>query len=446
MMKSGKLALFAMLTFMAFFAGCGGSGGGDSSGSSGGTGTLSVGLTDSTEDLYRAVYVTINEVQVCTNNNGGASEANSSTADPSNDVVPEENSSNNGCVWQTLAPPDNIQFPKTYNLLKLVNGVTETIAKEEFSAGQYNQVRLIIGDSPESENNLLGVPHPAANYVILNDGSDTVEPLKIPSGFQTGIKLVHPFTVEAGQTKELVLDFIASKSVHKAGNSGKYILKPTIKVIETESKVDIDGKVTDDADTPRPITGAMISAQISDGLSATVVRSTTSESDTNSENGLEEGEYRLTYLSPDQIYNIVAYAEGNAPACKAFRYNEQYSELPLDFQLSASDTATVSGTVTVDGPIDADFALRITIYTQLDCNHPDGEGYVEIAATDGAQSADGGNSFEYSITLPKYASPDPTTYYVVASADGYAPATVEVGIYDIDTDVSGVDLTLIAGQ
>ncbi len=58
-------------------------------------------------------------------------------------------------------------------------------------------VRLIIGeDIPLNQegnpaNNINDEGHPEPNYVI--DQSDIVIPLKIPSGFNAGIKLVHPF-------------------------------------------------------------------------------------------------------------------------------------------------------------------------------------------------------------------------------------------------------------
>jgi len=319
-----------------------------------------------------------------------------------------------------------MQFPKTYNLLKLVNGVTEAIGIGEFSAGRYNQIRLITGLFPELENNLLGEPHPEANYVILNDGSNTIKPLKIPSGINTGIKLIHPFTVGNGEIKELVLDFDACRSVVKAGNSGKYILKPTIKVIELEDKVDIYGTVTDDSESAIPIGGASVSAQISDGLSATVIRSTTTDVVDN-ENDLDEGEYILSLLSPDQIYNIVAFSSGKSPECVAFRYddpNDEYPELPLDFQLSVPSVfVNVSGTVRVDPEeIDENFALVITVYTDLNCEHPDGEGYVEIPEVAVITDNEGDGVFEYQFSnLPLYDSD--VTYYVVASAEGYIPDT-----------------------
>lgn len=156
----------------------------------------------------------------------------------------------------------------------MVNGVTETLGEDELEAGTYHQIRLIIGKTSESENNIDGVPHPYANYVVLNNDDGSYVPLKIPSGYNTGVKLVHNFEVEEGSFVELVLDFEACKSVVETG-SEKYILKPTIKVIETANKYDVYGKVSEyNTDPAIPITGALVSAQISEGLSASVVRST----------------------------------------------------------------------------------------------------------------------------------------------------------------------------
>ena len=206
LMKTFGMGLLFMGS-MALFA-CGGGGGGSSDGATG-TGTLSLGLTDSSTDKYQAVYVTVDEVQV-----------------KSNDVSTKQDDN-----WQPVASP-----MRTYNLLNLVNGVTEILGEKELVAGHYNQIRLILGETPESKNNILGHAHPYANYLILNDLSDTVKSLKVPSGFQTGIKLVHQFEVKQGEDLELILDFDACRSVVRASNGNKYILKPTIKVTGTLNK------------------------------------------------------------------------------------------------------------------------------------------------------------------------------------------------------------------
>ncbi|MDL1978816.1 MAG: DUF4382 domain-containing protein, partial [Deltaproteobacteria bacterium] len=57
----------------------------------------------------------------------------------------------------------------------------------------------------------------------------------------SGIKILHGFDINKGQTTELILDFDASRSIVKAGSSGKWLLKPTIKVLDTEEYSVISG-------------------------------------------------------------------------------------------------------------------------------------------------------------------------------------------------------------
>jgi len=139
-MKVLKLSAWIILSLsILIFTACGGGGGGGSS-DGGGTGTLSVGLTDSSTGKYLAIYVTIDEVQ-----------------------VNKKSSSNGNSGWQTVATP-----MKTYNLLKLVNGVTEILGEDELEAGTYQQIRLIIGKTAESENNIDGVPYPQLLLKVFN--------------------------------------------------------------------------------------------------------------------------------------------------------------------------------------------------------------------------------------------------------------------------------------
>ena len=68
-------------------------------------------------------------------------------------------------------------------------------------------------------------------HVLAADPANPI-PLTTPSAQQSGLKLnAKPFDVAEGQTVELVLDFDAARSVVRAGNSGKYLLKPVITVI-----------------------------------------------------------------------------------------------------------------------------------------------------------------------------------------------------------------------
>ena len=376
--RLGILSLFITTVFL--FA-CDGGGGG----SDGGTGTLAVSLTDSACSTYKAIYVTIDEVQV--NKNDGSSNGNSG--------------------WQTVATP-----MKTYNLYSLVNGVTEVLGEEDLAAGTYHQIRLIIGKQAESENNINGDPHPAANYVLFND--ETYESLKIPSGFQTGVKLVHNFEVAADSYVELVLDFEACKSVVETGG-GKYILKPIIKVIEPLNKTEVYGKVTD-SDTDAAIVHASVSAQISDGQSASIARSTVTSNVTG-----EEGEYSLL-LSPDQTYHVVVYSDEEvddngeqklySPACE--QITEPKQDLEQNFSLDKSLIGTISGVVRFSDDIDTNDppVVYISFFSllPLPC-----DAYVEVTYLVMSPDADG--NFSYSIKLPY------GIYDVVASSQGYIPDT-----------------------
>lgn len=380
------LTVFILSIFAATLFGCGGS-----TGSSGtGTGTISLGMSDSSTDKYQAIYVTIDEIQVNKNDSNG--------------------SGNSG--WTTVAAPG-----KTFNLLQLVNGVTAALGDAEIEAGTYQQIRLIIGHHAESANNLLGLPHPYANYVILNDDANTVEELKIPSGFQTGIKLVHKFDVVEDAIVELVLDFDACQSVVETGN-GKYLLKPTIKIIETADKTEVYGEVTALIDsTATNVSNALVSAQLSEGASATIVRSTlTSDGDS-------EGRYSML-LSPGQNYNIVVFSTQKvvdsgaekmyAPACSNITVPSGQGS-SLDFQLTPAEYGTISGEVTVNGEIDENDppVVYISIYTTMDC------GYAELIRL--PLSPDPGtNSINYSFDMPAGA------YDVVASGEGLVPRTEPV--------------------
>ena len=205
-MKKLKWGLSVVLSVAVIsLVGCSGGGSGSTAVSGGETGTLSLSLTDTATGEYRAVYVTIQEVSV-----------HQAETD-----AEEEKERENG--WVTVAEPN-----RTYNLLKLINGVLEPLGIEQLKAGHYTQMRLVLGETPDDEPNILNQDHPYPNYIIYDDDQDTVQELKVPSGYKTGIKMVHGFDIMADQTTDLILDFDASRSVVTAGSSGQLLLKPTI--------------------------------------------------------------------------------------------------------------------------------------------------------------------------------------------------------------------------
>ncbi|MFO1464279.1 MAG: DUF4382 domain-containing protein [bacterium] len=348
--------------------------------SGGGTGTLSLGLTDAPTEAYSAVYVTISEIQVHRNGPG----------------------SDDAGGWQTVAKPN-----RTYNLLDLSNGVVEGLGEGPLEAGTYSQVRLIIGATPDGSPNLLCRSHPFANYVIDADDLELHE-LKVPSGEQTGLKIVcaGKCDIAENRTTELVLDFDAAASVVVAGNSGNYNLKPTIKLLDTAAFTLVTGRVTRNADGSG-VGGVMVSAQSYDPAAANpqdaVVLRTATLTDTN-------GDYQL-FLKPGD-YNLVAAAVGFNTA--AVNFAALPGQTPSqDFALSAAPAGILAGTVTITGA-DAQTFARLSIRQGLEV-----AGLPELVEVD---PVDTQNGSPYSTELSA------GDYEVLASTCGLPPQTTDLSV------------------
>jgi len=345
-LSSTTMILFALL--VSLLAGCGGGGGGGSQG----TGTLALSMADATLPGFEAIYVTVDEVQVQRSG------------------------------WATVANPD-----KTVNLLELVNGVRSELGVAELPAGHYTQMRLILGDQPDDGLNVLSEPHPYANYFI-DDSGQAVE-LVVPSGMQTGIKIVQGFDINRNETTELVLDFNARESVVQAGSSGLWLIKPTVKVLDTETWAVVRGVVRDGAD---PLQGVLVSAQVYDPLSADQRDEVTVETATVTD---ENGEYAL-FLEPG-AYNLVAArieaAQAYGPGCAAVEAGSDTAQT-RDFDLTPTDqVGQVAGEITIVNGSAEQHAV-LSFRQDADCAAPTDPQVIEVA---GIQASDGAT---YSVDLP----------------------------------------------
>jgi hypothetical protein len=328
------------------------------------SGILTLSLTDAPADGLKAVYITIDEVRVCSEN-----------AEESNDVNNEE--TDGDCLWEVVAEPGEI-----YNLFELVNGVTETLGVTELSTGTYHQMRLMIGTEVVTGTNILGSDHPHANYLI--DSDENMHPLKIPSGVQSGVKLIHEFEIDENMETELVLDFDARKSIVKAGKKDKYILKPTIKVLNKKHVVKLTGRVSDvDAS---PIPSVAVSAQRLISPSDVIVETSTLTDGT--------GDYQLL-LEKNKEYTIVVFSSEYTPACALINISGGGQPNIWDFSLEKSESGIVSGTITgvTKG---ADVSLSINKVDQA-CGNGDQD--IELLNEEIAPGQN--DAYEYSVALPK---------------------------------------------
>lgn len=382
----GQLKLYGVLLSIILLVSCGSGGGGSGSA---GTGTLALSLSDSSTEDYSAVYVTIRAVEVHLGGN--------------------ENKQGN---WLTLDLPDdpNTGLPRermTVNLLELVNGVREDLGIAELESGHYTQMRLIIDTIPDDTINILSQSHPFANYVIDQNDPPNVRELKIPSGLQTGIKIVGGFDINENQTTELILDFDACRSVVQAGNSGKWLLKPNIKIVRLVDFSIINGSVTDDSDEKNPIEGALVSAQIFNGGETPetsddeLIIQASTITDSN-------GEYKL-FVAPG-TYNLVVSAEARMP--DFIKITTTAGEVlegddAVIFELGEVGAGTVSGMVDITGA-DSEQHATLSFRQEADCLDCTDDEKIEVKAINVAN-----NGIKYATGLPA------GSYSLAASTYGY---------------------------
>ena len=124
--------------------------------------------------------------------------------------------------WESLS---NVQTG-IYDLLELTGGQYALLADEEIPTGFLKQARVILG-----ENNTIKV-----------DGE--IHELTTPSAQQSGLKLKINTEIIQGVEYNFTFDWDVEESIVKAGNSGKYILKPVIRVSTEAESGAISGMVT----------------------------------------------------------------------------------------------------------------------------------------------------------------------------------------------------------
>ncbi len=198
-MKLHRLPRTPLLALPLLLAACGGGGGlsvnlpNPPAPPGPGMGSLRVYLTDAPACGFDKVFVTVSKVRV----------HQSATA--------EENTAG----WVDL----NLPSPRRIDLLALTNGALAELGQVALPAGRYQQLRLVL-DANTTAN-------PLAN-AALPVGASGERALDTPSGVQSGLKLNLNLDVAADRVADLAIDFDACKSIVKAGNSGKLLLKPVL--------------------------------------------------------------------------------------------------------------------------------------------------------------------------------------------------------------------------
>ncbi len=104
----------------------------------------------------------------------------------------------------------------------------DLLVNMDVKSDDYDEIRLIVSDEP------------MANYVNTPGGP---RELKIPSGSSSGLKVKGNFSITDTRPASLVIDFDLRQSVTMAGNSGKYIFKPVLRLVDNSNIGHIRGTV-----------------------------------------------------------------------------------------------------------------------------------------------------------------------------------------------------------
>ena len=168
-------------------AGCGGGGSG---GAEAPMGRISLAITDAPVDGATAVVVKFTAVE----------------------LKPEDGSA----FTINLTPAQSV------DLLVLAGGGSRALLENHsVPAGRYQSIRLLI----EAQQNQ------PSSYIDFASGARY--PLYVPSGSESGLKLIRGFTVAAGSNSNFTIDFDLRKSViAPPGQAPNYLLKPVLRMVD----------------------------------------------------------------------------------------------------------------------------------------------------------------------------------------------------------------------
>jgi Domain of unknown function (DUF4382) len=131
--------------------------------------------------------------------------------------------------------PVTITFaaPKAIDLLNDSGTASAQLFSQPVPAGSYGQIRLMV----------VADGNPSNSYIILSDG--TMHGLQVPSGSETGLKLVSGFTVPGSGVVDYTIDFDLRQAVTcPPGQASACVLKPVERLVDNTTVGNIQGQVS----------------------------------------------------------------------------------------------------------------------------------------------------------------------------------------------------------
>jgi hypothetical protein len=310
----------------------------------------------------------------------------------------------------TLSPARKI------DLLKLTNGVLDTLGTTSLEAGHYTQMRLVLDSNANGTANTV-LPTGAKNEVAL----DT------PSAAQSGIKLNGEFDVAAGQKTDIVLDFDACKSIVTKGN-GKYALKPVIRMVASAANNGIAGVVASAALANH----VSVSAQ----QSGKIIASTTPDSTgAFTVAHLPAGNYDVVITSDNSAATVIGAVPVTATATTAV------STTAAPIALAQSGTGSIAGIVTMTPPSSTGAVATVTATQTFAAGPTVAIKYQNADLVTGAYTL-----ANLPLAAPQYAVYSSTLPLAFTASTAVTPGKYSVGATALGYLGQGVDTNISAAN
>lgn len=189
--------------------------------------------------------------------------------------------------------------PLSIDLKSLNSGNTGILLNaEQVPAGEYNWLRLKV--NAEFDN--------VMDSFVIEEGGGQVE-LRVPSGANSGLKLVSGFTVVAGGDASFVIDWNLRQGLVRPPGQPGYKLQPALRIIDMQDYGTIAGTVatslvTDPTCTSDPNTGEGNTVYVFAGAGVTpddydgIDPESLATAEVRLNGGSGNLEYRATFLAP----------------------------------------------------------------------------------------------------------------------------------------------------
>jgi hypothetical protein len=364
---------------------------------------------------FRHIYVTVSDVMIHASASAGPNDSGWIHLAPSLKDAPKQ--------------VDLLNEPANECFLAMLG------ANQEIQAGTYQQIRIVLATSAAglTDNLCKQIPGNVANCVQLDDfseralllSSEANNGIKIPSGQIAGGQ----FTVAAGQTKDLDIDFNSCASIVVQGN-GQYRLKPVLTAGEVGTNPAINGTLVDSATKlPIPNAVAIVALERRDGNNIDhVVMNTTANA--------QDGTFSICPV-PSGTYDVVAAAKdgnGNLYAATVITGVASGSAMgTIELFKSGTAAASLTGRVTTS-PIADDVLLAALqpIGNNVQVATPLAAQSMATAPLSTSLATCGSNCTDFTLMVPA-AAPQVAAFTPGTPISGYLPGPTPNGVeYMVD--------------